>query len=41
MRSGSEAIRNKASYAYIERCFLWAHEADPQALLFITMPKPN
>lgn len=21
-------------YAYIERCFRWAHEADPQALLF-------
>lgn len=23
-----------ASYSYIERCFRWAHEADPQALLF-------
>ena len=22
------------NYAYIERCFRWAHEADPQALLF-------
>jgi endo-1,4-beta-xylanase len=33
-RSGSEAVRKKASYAYIERCFRWAHEADPQALLF-------
>src|SRR5580658_10169188 len=22
------------SYSYIERCFRWAHEADPQALLF-------
>jgi endo-1,4-beta-xylanase len=21
-------------YSYIERCFRWAHEADPQALLF-------
>lgn len=24
----------KQSYSYIERCFRWAHEADPQALLF-------
>ncbi len=24
----------KPSYSYIERCFRWAHEADPQALLF-------
>ena len=23
-----------APYSYIERCFRWAHEADPQALLF-------
>jgi endo-1,4-beta-xylanase len=22
------------NYSYIERCFRWAHEADPQALLF-------
>ncbi|MGA3106361.1 MAG: endo-1,4-beta-xylanase [Terriglobales bacterium] len=33
-RSGSAANRKNASYAYIERCFRWAHEADPQALLF-------
>ena len=25
---------SQQSYAYIERCFRWAHEADPQALLF-------
>ena len=25
---------SKQSYSYIERCFRWAHEADPQALLF-------
>ncbi|MFZ0562346.1 MAG: endo-1,4-beta-xylanase [Terriglobales bacterium] len=25
---------SKHPYAYIERCFRWAHEADPQALLF-------
>jgi endo-1,4-beta-xylanase len=25
---------NAAGYSYIERCFRWAHEADPQALLF-------
>ncbi len=24
----------KQDYSYIERCFRWAHEADPQALLF-------
>jgi endo-1,4-beta-xylanase len=29
-----EAHRSKRSYSYIERCFRWAHEADPQALLF-------
>lgn len=33
-RSGSAAISKNASYVYIERCFRWAHEADPQALLF-------
>jgi endo-1,4-beta-xylanase len=27
-------MSSKQSYAYIERCFRWAHEADPQALLF-------
>lgn len=25
---------NGKDYSYIERCFRWAHEADPQALLF-------
>jgi endo-1,4-beta-xylanase len=29
-----EARRSNESYSYIERCFRWAHEADPQALLF-------
>jgi endo-1,4-beta-xylanase len=29
-----EARGSKQSYSYIERCFRWAHEADPQALLF-------
>jgi endo-1,4-beta-xylanase len=33
-RSKPEARSSKQSYAYIERCFRWAHEADPQALLF-------
>jgi endo-1,4-beta-xylanase len=28
------AGNSAAPYSYIERCFLWAHEADPQALLF-------
>jgi len=32
-RSELEA-RSPQSYSYIERCFRWAHEADPQALLF-------
>jgi endo-1,4-beta-xylanase len=32
-RSQREA-RNSQPYFYIERCFRWAHEADPQALLF-------
>jgi endo-1,4-beta-xylanase len=27
-------ISSRQSYYYIERCFRWAHEADPQALLF-------
>lgn len=37
-RNGSASIvephSSKQSYSYIERCFRWAHEADPQALLF-------
>jgi endo-1,4-beta-xylanase len=33
-RSELEARSPKQSYSYIERCFRWAHEADPQALLF-------
>ena len=33
-RSEPEARSPKQSYSYIERCFRWAHEADPQALLF-------
>jgi endo-1,4-beta-xylanase len=32
-RSG-HAVRSSQPYSYIERCFRWAHEADPQALLF-------
>ena len=34
VRSQPEARSSKQSYSYIERCFRWAHEADPQALLF-------
>jgi endo-1,4-beta-xylanase len=34
VRSELEAHSSKRSYSYIERCFRWAHEADPQALLF-------
>jgi endo-1,4-beta-xylanase len=33
-RSELEARSSTQSYSYIERCFRWAHEADPQALLF-------
>lgn len=33
-RSEPDARSLKQSYSYIERCFRWAHEADPQALLF-------
>jgi len=35
-RVGSEleTHSSKEPYLYIERCFRWAHEADPQALLF-------
>jgi endo-1,4-beta-xylanase len=33
-RSELEARGPKQSYSYIEHCFRWAHEADPQALLF-------
>ncbi|MFY9645447.1 MAG: endo-1,4-beta-xylanase [Terriglobales bacterium] len=29
-----EARSPRQTYAYVERCFRWAHEADPQALLF-------
>jgi endo-1,4-beta-xylanase len=29
-----ETHGSKQPYSYIERCFRWAHEADPQALLF-------
>jgi endo-1,4-beta-xylanase len=32
--SEPEARRSKQSFSYVERCFRWAHEADPQALLF-------
>jgi endo-1,4-beta-xylanase len=28
------AARSSEPYSYIEKCFRWAHEADPQALLF-------
>jgi endo-1,4-beta-xylanase len=33
-RSEFEARSPQQTYSYIERCFRWAHEADPQALLF-------
>ncbi len=33
-RSELAARSSKQSYSYIERCFRWAHEADPQVLLF-------
>jgi endo-1,4-beta-xylanase len=33
-RSELMARSSKQSYSYIERCFRWAHEADPKALLF-------
>jgi endo-1,4-beta-xylanase len=33
-RSELGARSPKQIYSYIERCFRWAHEADPQALLF-------
>jgi endo-1,4-beta-xylanase len=33
-RSELEARSPQPGYSYIERCFRWAHEADPQALLF-------
>jgi endo-1,4-beta-xylanase len=33
-RSEIKAQSSKHGYSYIERCFRWAHEADPQALLF-------
>jgi endo-1,4-beta-xylanase len=41
LRSASDPVRSEIGargsqqgYSYIERCFRWAHEADPQALLF-------
>ncbi len=34
VRSEPEARSSEQSYSYIEKCFRWAHEADPQALLF-------
>ena len=33
-RSELAARSSQPGYDYIERCFRWAHEADPQALLF-------
>jgi endo-1,4-beta-xylanase len=33
-RSELEARSPQRTYSYIERCFRWAHEADPLALLF-------
>jgi endo-1,4-beta-xylanase len=33
-RSKLEARSSKPAYSYIEQCFRWAHDADPQALLF-------
>jgi endo-1,4-beta-xylanase len=33
-RSELEARSPQQAYSYIERCFRWAHEADPHALLF-------
>lgn len=33
-RSEPAVRSSKQTYAYIEQCFRWAHEADPQALLF-------
>src|SRR5208282_5923732 len=33
-RSELAARSSQQPYSYIERCFRWAHEADPQALLF-------
>ncbi len=34
VRSELEARSSQQAYSYIERCFRWAHEADPHALLF-------
>ena len=34
VRAKPEARSSEQSFSYIERCFRWAHEADPQALLF-------
>jgi endo-1,4-beta-xylanase len=34
VRAKGEARSSQRTYSYIEQCFRWAHEADPQALLF-------
>ncbi len=34
VHSQPAARSSQQSYSYIEQCFRWAHEADPQALLF-------
>ncbi|HLM79000.1 MAG TPA: endo-1,4-beta-xylanase [Terriglobales bacterium] len=34
VRSELAARSSQQAYSYIEQCFRWAHEADPQALLF-------
>jgi endo-1,4-beta-xylanase len=34
VRPKVEARSSQRTYSYIEQCFRWAHEADPQALLF-------
>jgi len=34
VRSELGTRRSQQAYSYIEQCFRWAHEADPQALLF-------
>jgi len=35
----AEGRGSKPAYAYIERSFRWAHEADPQAQLFYNDPR--
>ncbi len=34
LAENAAASSSQQTYSYIERCFRWAHEADPQALLF-------